>query len=60
MTFLGFVCKAREARHLETRQWVRVRARIEYEEWQDYGGVGPVLYAMSVKPDKGIVEVVQF
>ena len=60
MTFLGFVCKAREARHLETRQWVRVQARIEYEEWQDYGGVGPVLYAMSVKPDKGIVEVVQF
>lgn len=60
MTFLGYVCKAREARNLETRQWVRVRARIEYEEWQDYGGVGPVLYAESVKPDKGIVEVVQF
>ena len=56
MTFLGYVCKAREARNLETRQWVRVRARIEYEEWQDYGGVGPVLYAESVKPDKGIVE----
>jgi len=60
MTFLGFVCKAKEARHLETRQWVRVRARIEYEEWQDYGGVGPVLYALSVKPDTGITEVVQF
>lgn len=60
MTFLGFVCKAREARHLETRQWVRVRARIEYEEWQDYGGVGPVLHALSVKPDTGIIEVVQF
>ncbi len=60
MTFLGFVCKAREARHLETRQWVRVRARIEYEEWQDYGGVGPVLYALSVEPDTGIIEVVQF
>ena len=60
MTFLGFVCKAREARHLETRQWVRVRARIEYEEWQDYGGVGPVLHALSVEPDTGIIEVVQF
>lgn len=60
MTFLGFVCKAREARHLETRQWVRVQARIEYEEWQDYGGVGPVLHALSVKPDTGIIEVVQF
>ena len=60
MTFLGYVCKSREARHLETRQWVRVRAKIEYEEWQDYGGIGPVLYAESVKPDTGIIEVVQF
>ncbi len=60
MTFLGYVCKSKEARHLETRQWVRVRAKIEYEEWQDYGGGGPVLYAESVKPDIGIIEVVQF
>ena len=60
MTFLGYVCKSKEARHLETRQWVRVRAKIEYEEWLDYGGVGPVLYAESVKPDIGIIEVVQF
>ncbi len=60
MTFLGYVCKSKEVRHLETRQWVRVRAKIEYEEWQDYGGVGPVLYAESVKPDIGIIEVVQF
>ena len=60
MTFLGYVCKSKEERHLETRQWVRVRAKIEYEEWQDYGGVGPVLYAESVKPDIGIIEVVQF
>ena len=35
-------------------------ARIEYEEWQDYGGVGPVLHALSVEPDTGIIEVVQF
>jgi len=48
MTFLGYVCKAREARLLETKQWVKVRARIEYEEWQDYGGVGPILYAEAV------------
>ncbi len=60
MTFLGYICKSREARNLETRQWVRVRARIEYEEWQDYGGVGPVLYADSVKPSAGIRDIVQF
>ncbi len=60
MTFLGYICKAREARNLETRQWVRVRARIEYEEWQDYEGTGPVLYADMVEPAKPIRGVVQF
>ena len=60
MTFLGYVCKAREAKNLKTRQWVRVRARIEYEEWQDYGGVGPVLYGESVVPGERITDIVQF
>ena len=60
MTFLGYVCKAREAKNLETRQWLKVRAKIEYEEWQDYGGVGPVLYAQSVEPAEPIKEIVQF
>ena len=60
MTFLGFVCKAREARHLETGNWVKVRARIAYEFWQDYDGVGPVLYAESVEPAEEIKEIVQF
>lgn len=60
MTFLGFVCKAREARNLETGQWVRVRAEMKYEFWQDYDGVGPVLYAESVVPAEEIKEIVQF
>ncbi len=60
MTFLGFICKAREARNLETRQWVRVRARVEKEYWQDYGGEGPVLYGEKVEPAKEIKEIVQF
>ena len=60
MTFLGFVCKAREARTLETGMWVKVRARIEYEFWQDYDGTGPVLYAESVEPAEEIKEIVQF
>ncbi len=60
MTFLGYICKAREARNLETRQWVRVRARIEYEEWQDYEGVGPVLYADMIEPANPIRDIVQF
>lgn len=60
MTFLGFICKAREARTLETGQWVTVRAEIKYEFWQDYDGVGPVLYAESVVPAKEIKDIVQF
>ena len=54
------MCKAREASLLETKQWVKVRARIEYEEWQDYGGVGPVLYADFVEQTEPIKEIVQF
>lgn len=60
MTFLGYVCKSKEARNLETRQWVRVRARIAYEEWPDYHGTGPVLYAESVAAAEEIKEIVQF
>ena len=60
MTFLGFICKAREARNLETRQWVHVKAKVTKEYWQDYGGEGPVLYAESVEPAKEIKEIVQF
>lgn len=60
MTFLGFVCKARNARKLETKQWVCVRARVELEYWQDYGGEGPVLYAESVEAAEAISEAVRF
>lgn len=60
MTFLGYICKAREAKNLETKQWVRVRAKIAVEYWQDYEGEGPVLYAEEVIPAKPVEEVVQF
>lgn len=60
MTFLGFVTKAREAKDLKTRQWVKVRAKIAYEFWKDYEGEGPVLYAESVIPAEPIKDVVQF
>lgn len=60
MTFLGYICKAKEARNLETKQWVKVRARVAVEYWQDYEGEGPVLYAEEVVPAEPIEEVVQF
>ena len=60
MTFLGYICKAKEAKNLETKQWVKVRARVELVFWQDYDGKGPVLYAESVEPTQPIKDVVQF
>ena len=60
MAFLGFICKAREARLLETGNWLTVRARIALEYWKDYGGEGPVLYAESVEPAEEIKDIVQF
>ncbi len=60
MTFLGFICKSNAARNLETKQWVKVRVTIQYEEWRDYGGVGPVLYAESVEPAQPIPGYVEF
>lgn len=60
MTFLGFVTKSREAKDLETKQWVTVKARIAYEFWKDYEGEGPVLYADSVEPAQPIKGFVQF
>ena len=60
MTFLGFVTKSREANNLETKQWVKVKAKIAYEYWKDYNGEGPVLYAESVSPDQQIKGFVEF
>lgn len=60
MTFLGFVTKAREAKDLETKQWVKVRAKIAYEYWKDYDGEGPVLYAETVEKAQPIKDIVQF
>ena len=59
-SFLGFMCKARNARTLETGQWVKVKARIEYEFCVDYEGEGPVLYADYVETAEPIEELVQF
>lgn len=60
MTFLGFITKSKDARSLETKQWVRVKARIAYKYWKDYEGEGPVLYAESVIPANPVKGFVQF
>ena len=52
MAFLGFVCKSNQTSKLKNRDWVDVTAKISIEDWQDYEGKGPVLYASEVKPTK--------
>lgn len=60
MTFLGYVCKAKEAENLKTSQWVTVRAKVVLENWKDYGGEGPVLYAEQVNEAEPIEAIVGF
>jgi len=59
MAFLGFVCKYDKADTLQNRQWVRVTAEVKMEYWEDYKGIGPVLYADNVvltdKPDNEVI-----
>lgn len=58
MAFLGFACHWEETAALEQKQWVRVVALVKQEYWPDYQGEGPVLYAISVKPEKEPAEPV--
>ncbi|MCR5655317.1 MAG: GTPase [Lachnospiraceae bacterium] len=50
MAFLGYACKFADADRLEEKSWVKVKAKIHNEFFEDYGSVGPVLYAESVTP----------
>ena len=52
MAFLGFVCKYQDAKKLEQKQWIKVKAKVEVEYCADYKGEGPVLHAISVEPTK--------
>ncbi len=59
-SFLGYMVKAKNGRLLETRQWVKVRARVEYEYSMDFEGEAPMLYADYVEKAAPIPEVVTF
>ena len=59
MTFLGFLCKSKFASKLKNKQWVTVTASIRVEPREEYGGIGPVLYAERIqsakKPEEEVV-----
>lgn len=56
--FIGFMCKMDKQTgpvaydQLKSRMWVTVTAKIRVEYYKEYGGKGPVLYAISVEPAK--------
>ena len=52
VSFLGYACKYDRCGELVDRDWVTVTATVHREFWEDYGGDGPVLHAVSVKPAK--------
>lgn len=49
IAFLGFPCEYKEASRLKNKQWVKVRATVSLQYWEDYQGEGPVLHAISVE-----------
>ena len=60
MTFLGFMCKWKDAEKYKTKEWVKVRAKVGVEYQRDYHGEGPVLYAENVEKAAEIKDIVQF
>ena len=60
MTFLGFMCKWKDAEKYKTKEWVKVRAKVGGEYQRDYHGEGPVLYAENVEKAAEIKDIVQF
>lgn len=52
MAFLGFACEYNKTDTLSDKQWVKVTAKVSKEYFDDYGGEGPVLHAISVEQTK--------
>lgn len=48
MSFLGYACKSGDAAKYPERTWVRIRARVAFEDFSEYEGRGIVLHADSV------------
>ena len=49
MSFLGYACKSDAGAAYPERTWVRVRAKVAFEDFSEYKGKGIVLHAESVE-----------
>lgn len=52
MTFLGYACEYAKTDFLQHGEWVKVRAEYKKEYFENYGGEGPVLHAISIEKAK--------
>lgn len=52
MTFLGYACEYAKTDSLQHGEWVKVRAEYKKEYFENYGGEGPVLHAISIEKAK--------
>lgn len=59
-TLLGYVCKSAYAPKLKPGQWVKIRAKIRYENLAMYHGSGPVMEAEFIEDAEKIPELVYF
>ena len=50
IAFLGFVGKYGKAQEIDDGKWYNVTATVKHEYWEDYKGVGPVLYISEITP----------
>ena len=61
IAFLGYACKYDKEADLTNRQYIKVRAKVNIEYFDDYGKEGPVLEAISIEPtSKPKEEVISF
>ncbi len=58
IAFLGYACEYDGAAALKQKEWVRVKATVTKDYWEDYKGEGPVLRAVSVEKTKAPKEEV--
>ena len=62
MTFLGFICKGEKSMiaPFATRDWVKLSAKIQLEEREEYHGIGPILHLEKIARTGEIKDPVNF
>lgn len=61
IAFLGYACKYDKEDELKNKQYLKIKAKVNIEYFEDYGKEGPVLEALSIEPcTKPKEEVISF